>query len=238
MTFALRHPSQLFAALILTGCGGAIAWNALVLQNARHPAPLFAQQDQALLPANPPAAALEPAFSQPLPPVRPGAGLFEAQTVASNEQQSFTQGHVASEAGAAPVASVPKSSSRAALTDLIRNGGATAPASQPSPRSTQAAASAARAPTVRDPIAEMIRMGGPVPMPPANVGRTDAGDLVLAGQRALAKLGYGVKVDGIMGPGTRQAVERFEQDRRLTVTGEFNARTVRELSAASGITVQ
>jgi peptidoglycan hydrolase-like protein with peptidoglycan-binding domain len=41
-----------------------------------------------------------------------------------------------------------------------------------------------------------------------------------------------------MGSGTRQAIERFEQDRRLPVTGEFNARTVRELTTASGITVQ
>ncbi len=81
-------------------------------------------------------------------------------------------------------------------------------------------------------------MGGPVPTPPANVGKADAGEVVLAGQRALAKLGYGVKADGIMGAGTRQAIERFEQDRRLPVTGEFGARTARELSAASGITVQ
>jgi peptidoglycan hydrolase-like protein with peptidoglycan-binding domain len=91
---------------------------------------------------------------------------------------------------------------------------------------------------VRDPIAEIIRMGGPVPTPPANVGRSDAGDLVLSGQRALARLGYGVKVDGMMGAGTRQAIERFEQDRRLPVTGEFGPRTVRELSAVSGIMVQ
>jgi peptidoglycan hydrolase-like protein with peptidoglycan-binding domain len=84
----------------------------------------------------------------------------------------------------------------------------------------------------------MIRMGGPVPVPPANVGRPDPGDTVLAGQRALARLGYSVKVDGVMGSGTRQAIERFEQDRRLPVTGEFNARTVRELATASGITVQ
>jgi peptidoglycan hydrolase-like protein with peptidoglycan-binding domain len=83
----------------------------------------------------------------------------------------------------------------------------------------------------------MIRLGGPVPVPPANVGR-DPGDAVLAGQRALARLGYSVKVDGMMGAGTRQAIERFEQDRRLPVTGELNARTIRELSAASGIAVQ
>jgi peptidoglycan hydrolase-like protein with peptidoglycan-binding domain len=41
-----------------------------------------------------------------------------------------------------------------------------------------------------------------------------------------------------MGPGTRQAIERFERDRRLPVTGEFTPRTVRELTAASGISVE
>jgi peptidoglycan hydrolase-like protein with peptidoglycan-binding domain len=84
----------------------------------------------------------------------------------------------------------------------------------------------------------MIRLGGPVPVPPANVGRSDPGDVILSGQRALARLGYSVKVDGAMGTGTRQAIERFEQDRRLPVTGEFSARTIRELSSVSGIAVQ
>jgi peptidoglycan hydrolase-like protein with peptidoglycan-binding domain len=128
---------------------------------------------------------------------------------------------------------------------MIRNGGEPAPAAQAASRPAQATASAMaaapspnRAPTVRDPIAEIIRLGGPVPTPPANVGRADSGDLVLAGQRALARLGYGVKADGLMGAGTRQAIERFEQDRRLPVTGEFSGRTARELSALSGIAVQ
>nr|WP_281409345.1 peptidoglycan-binding domain-containing protein [Microvirga terricola] len=78
-------------------------------------------------------------------------------------------------------------------------------------------------------------MGGPVPTPPANVGKSD---VVLSGQRALAKLGYNVKPDGVMGAGTRQAIERFEQERRLPVTGDFSPRTIRELAAASGIAVQ
>jgi peptidoglycan hydrolase-like protein with peptidoglycan-binding domain len=62
---------------------------------------------------------------------------------------------------------------------------------------------------------------------------------VAAGQRALAKLGYGtMKVDGIMGPETRQALDRFERERRLPATGEFSHRTARELSTLSGIPVE
>ena len=84
---------------------------------------------------------------------------------------------------------------------MVRNGGQPVPAAAPPARAQQpaapAAAPAART-AARDPIAEMIRMGGPVPVPPANVGRADPGDTVLAGQRALARLGYSVKVDGMM----------------------------------------
>ena len=59
---------------------------------------------------------------------------------------------------------------------------------------------------------------------------------VLAAQRALNKLNYGpIKPDGLFGPGTRQAIERFERDRKLPVTGEVSGRTARELAAASGI---
>nr|WP_255616509.1 peptidoglycan-binding domain-containing protein [Microvirga puerhi] len=77
-------------------------------------------------------------------------------------------------------------------------------------------------------------MGGPVPVPPASVGKPEA-DPVLLGQRALAKLGYNVKPDGLMGSETRQALERFERDRHLPVTGEFGGRTLRELTSLAGL---
>ncbi len=103
-----------------------------------------------------------------------------------------------------------------------------------------AAAPAPAAPAARDPIADLIRLGGGAPpAPPAPVGKPDATRTVSAGQRALAKLGYiSAKPDGVMGPGTRQAIERFERERRLPVTGEFSGRTARELSTLSGIAVE
>ena len=46
---------------------------------------------------------------------------------------------------------------------------------------------------------------------------------------AASKLGYGpLKSDGVFGHGTRQAIEHFERDRRLPVTGELDPRTVRD----------
>lgn len=236
---AVSNPGRVAAALALTGCAGVIAWNALVLQNVRHPAPLFNSRDHAA--AGVPMA-LAPPAAQPLPPARPGAETSEPQALSHDQPLQLVPPPAETAPSTPAQAPAPRGTSRSAISDLIRNNGAPAP----QPQRTQQAAlqppsqvqAPARAQTVRDPIAEMIRLGGPVPTPPANVGQPNGGDIVLSGQRALARLGYGVKVDGEMGPGTRQAIQRFEQDRRLPVTGNFSARTVRELSALSGIPVQ
>jgi hypothetical protein len=232
--FVFSHPRQLLAALFLTGCGGAIAWNALALQSSRHPAPLFNTREIVLAPEPPP----EVEADQILPPARPGGQPHEE--AAAPVLHGAVADAPAPPAADAPAGSASKPQSRSPIAEMIRSGGQPVPAAAPPVRTQQSApavAPPAARTAARDPIAEMIRMGGPVPVPPANVGRPDAGDSVLAGQRALARLGYSVKVDGLMGPGTRQAIERFEQDRRLPVTGELNTRTARELSAASGIAV-
>ncbi len=58
---------------------------------------------------------------------------------------------------------------------------------------------------------------------------------VLAIQRALADFGYGqIKPSGIYDADTRAAIEKFERDRRLPVTGEISDRFVRELAAMTG----
>lgn len=206
-----QNPFRVLVTLVLSGCAGMIAWNALVLQEARHPAPLFNHPGvapQAVMPA-PPARAV----ATPQAPAAPMPSLIDPAPTAATMP--------------------PVPPARSAITDLIRHNGEPAAArAQPNPP-----ASAVKPPAPRDTIAEMIRMGGAVPTPPANVGRPDGADPVLSAQRALAKLGYPVKPDGMMGAATRTAIERFEQDRRLPVTGEFNVRTLRDLSAASGIAI-
>jgi Putative peptidoglycan binding domain len=67
----------------------------------------------------------------------------------------------------------------------------------------------------------------------STVNAPDAARVAKA-QAALTKLGYGaLKPDGVMGAGTRQAIERFEKDRKLAVTGELGPRTARELAVQS-----
>ena len=58
---------------------------------------------------------------------------------------------------------------------------------------------------------------------------------MLAIQRALADFGYGqIKPTGVYDADTRAAIEKFERDRKLPVTGQISDRCVRELAAMTG----
>ncbi|MGU3538962.1 peptidoglycan-binding protein [Methylobacterium sp. A54F] len=92
-------------------------------------------------------------------------------------------------------------------------------------------ARAAEAPPRRDAIGDLIRADETT----ASVTPKPA-PAVLQAQRALVKLGYGpLKPDGLMGTGTRAAIEKFERDRKLPVKGEPSGRTLRELAARAGL---
>jgi len=70
-----------------------------------------------------------------------------------------------------------------------------------------------------DPIAELLE--------PAN--RT------VAVQRVLAEFGYGqIKPTGTVDPNTKAAIEKFERERKLPVTGQVSERLVRELTTLKG----
>ena len=58
-------------------------------------------------------------------------------------------------------------------------------------------------------------------------------------QKALASIGYGpIHIDGRAGEATRQAIERFERDRRMPVTGNISDRMVRELNLVGGFAIR
>jgi peptidoglycan hydrolase-like protein with peptidoglycan-binding domain len=61
---------------------------------------------------------------------------------------------------------------------------------------------------------------------------------ILMAQRALQKVGYVVRPDGVMGATTRHALAQFERDRGLPVKGELSMRVRRELSTLSGLPVE
>lgn len=98
------------------------------------------------------------------------------------------------------------------------------------------------------PVAEIVR-SEPIPMPvkapavahaPAPT-RDPIGNLINSSrplapiQRALSEFGYGpLETNGTFGPHTRAAIERFERDHRLPVTGQISDRLIRELSNMTG----
>ncbi|MCB1411721.1 MAG: peptidoglycan-binding protein [Xanthobacteraceae bacterium] len=58
---------------------------------------------------------------------------------------------------------------------------------------------------------------------------------IVAVQRALTRYGYGqFKPTGTVGPETRAAIQKFERERKLPVTGKISNRLVVELSAMTG----
>ena len=94
---------------------------------------------------------------------------------------------------------------------------ATTTASLPPPPAKQPAAPTR--PARPDPIADLLE--------PSN--RT------IAAQRALTEFGYGqIKPTGTVGPETKAAIERFERERKLPVTGQLSERLIRELSSLKG----
>ena len=153
-----------------------------------------------------------------MPPTRPGTAFAEPQLAPPAAYQAPVAPSQPAPAIAVPP---PRPTGRDAIGDAIRGG--EAPAAQPKSAPVPLAAMSRPAPA-RDAIGDLIRLGEPAPIPPGYVGKPEPTHLVATGQRALVKLNYLTsKADGIMGPETRQAVERFERDRRLPVTGGVRA---------------
>ncbi|MCC3247005.1 peptidoglycan-binding protein [Methylocystis sp. WRRC1] len=84
----------------------------------------------------------------------------------------------------------------------------------------------------RDPISQLL--GG------AAEKEAEAGPdkNVLYAQRALLKLGYVVRADGVFGGTTRQAIEKFERDSGLPVKGQLSPKVMRQLATRSGLAHQ
>jgi Putative peptidoglycan binding domain len=72
----------------------------------------------------------------------------------------------------------------------------------------------------------------PAPIPVVQVGGSRR---VAAVQRALTEYGYGqLRATGTIGADTQAAIQKFERDRKLPVTGQISDRLVRELTAMIG----
>jgi Putative peptidoglycan binding domain len=80
-----------------------------------------------------------------------------------------------------------------------------------------------------------LRPPAPIPAPRAETPANAATHRVAAVQRALTENGYGqLRPTGAVGPDTQAAIQKFERDRKIPVTGQVSDRLVRELVAVIG----
>lgn len=121
-------------------------------------------------------------------------------------------------------------------------------AASPLPRPRPAEAEAIRP---GDPLGNLVRSTSLAPAPAASVPRPPASipaakadpaggagvssQRVAAVQRALTDYGYGqLKATGTVGADTQAAIQRFEREHKLPLTGQVSERLVRELGLATG----
>jgi peptidoglycan hydrolase-like protein with peptidoglycan-binding domain len=209
-----RHPREFVGILMASAAVFAIFINALFLQHGPHPAPIFATR---------PAATQQVALPRPRAAVPAAAPAARSQAQIVGDIQSelsrrgFYDGAVDGIWGA---------KTDAAARDFVQAAGLKINTEASENLLHAIIASTAKAPNGRaaapphnDPIAALI----------APTSR------VLAIQRALSDFGYGqIKPTGVYDPDTKAAIEKFERERRLPVTGQITEPMVRELSAMTG----
>lgn len=222
-----RHPREFVGLVMATGATCMIFANALFLQKGPHPAPIFATRHVAAVPTPPPRVEIAPAApSVPMTPLAATIaspvdnGQSRTQLIVDIQRELNRRGYYdgtldgvwgsRTDAAARDFAQanglrVNIEASDALLRAILSAGGKRA-AAEPAARTN-------------DPIAQLIAPS----------------KRVLAVQRALSDFGYGqLKPTGLFDPETRTAIEKFERDRRLPVTGQISERVVRELAAMTG----
>lgn len=196
---------------IATVAAIGVPMNALFFQDGRHPAPLFSAE-----PSN-------VAKLAPTPPTRPAA--IEAARI---ERETGVQARPASKDAIA---------SKLEKLDASLQAGKAEPAKADLTRAAD---------KTRDAIGQLIIAKAPPaasadkaekPEKPASADKTAAIDRqhVLYAQRALLRLGYVVRADGVWNSATRRALEKFERDAGLPAKGQITPRLLQQLATLSGL---
>jgi len=111
-------------------------------------------------------------------------------------------------------------------------------------------------PKAADPLANLVKSTNAPAVAPSNTARPPASipasshnemaaspaaspRRVAAVQRALTEYGYGqLKPTGTVGSDTQAAIQKFERERKIPVTGQVSDRLVRELATVTGRPVE
>ncbi len=107
------------------------------------------------------------------------------------------------------------------------------PLPRPRPVEADEAGRAESRASAADTSANPVKQAGPHSDPVADI--INANRRIAAVQRALTEYGFGqLKPTGTVGTETQAAIRKFEQARRMPVTGQMSDRLVRELVALTG----
>jgi hypothetical protein len=209
MRILLHSPKDLVAGVLAFAAASAIIANALFLQAGHHPSPMFGSVVAI------PAAGLAPA--SPLPRPRPVELAIKPADAPPPESRS------------AEFKPAELKSAEPKYADL-------------KPVELKPAEPKAAEPKAVDPLANLVKataampVTANVPRPPAPIPvASQASRRVAAVQRVLTEYGYGqLKPTGTVGSDTQAAIQKFERERKLPVTGQMSDRLVRDLSAMTG----
>jgi hypothetical protein len=123
---------------------------------------------------------------------------------------------------------------------------------EPKPAEPKLAEPRPAEPKPADPLTNLVKATGAAPAAPSTIARPPApiplssrhetsanpapgSRRVAAVQRALTQYGYGqLKPTGTVGTETQAAIQKFERERKIPVTGQMSDRLVRELTAVIG----
>jgi peptidoglycan hydrolase-like protein with peptidoglycan-binding domain len=226
--FLLRNPRDSLVGLIAAAAISAVFVNGLFLQPGPHPAPIFTIRPS-------PVASSEStgAIGATLPRPRPA----EAEVVAP-QSSSISRNRTDL------VSDIQKELTRRGFYDGAADGvyGAKTDAAI---RDFEHAANLRPSLEPNEALLQSIARSSvkASPTPVRNSGQKNdaiAGLLgssrqLVAIQRALSDFGYGpLKATGAYDADTRAAVERFERDRKMPITGQISERLTRELAATTG----
>jgi hypothetical protein len=94
-------------------------------------------------------------------------------------------------------------------------------------------------PKAADTLANLVKSSSAPAVAPSNTAQAAGSRRVAAVQRALTEYGYGqLKPTGTVGSDTQAAIQKFERERKIPVTGQVSDRLVRELAVVTGRPVE
>jgi peptidoglycan hydrolase-like protein with peptidoglycan-binding domain len=227
----LRWPAETVGLVVVAFACVAIVVNALYLQPSPHPAPMLAAKARPK--ASPDSIGTVSTDALPAPAPAAGAQKPAARTrtqVITEIQRELARRRFYD----GPIDGVHGPRTDAAIRDFQQAAGRTGPADPDEALLRAITSSTVIAPTPPLPPA--------APRPPAEIPRRSSqgepvvpSKRIMAIQRALADFGYGQLVPtGVLGAETRAAIERFERERKLPITGQISDHLVRELAAMTG----